>query len=472
MIPVQLLPFQALTLDGDRHHPDDDNNAKVSSNTTSKNLSENNHNNNKKPKTTTKTTTDDDELEALKAGDVWALGLTIFALLYGRLPFGNGRRKLNEFDGISDLLEHISDVNQPIEFPERGAFVDDEHQQQEGEIIPPGVLRALQLMLAKDPAARCTAAEANNNWLGLHEVLAARQREAEVREALALRQREEDAMNQELERMGASQAGDDGEENEFDSGEPFAMMTKSNKNNKQTRNYNDSDDDDHDDRNNNNQHYAHSTSGAAIGAQHNVTLMHISQNTMPPGNNFNTASGANNNHLLTQVSINSSLPSSPHACGGLGGGGFAAAVIPDDNTNNNKNENNNNNNSNNDLPFTPKTLQSQSVAATSTISRLRRKVKAPSPPGPTSLDRSNDEEDGDAEEKGVVAKNDTDGFSPLLVTRTVRNNSSPSGYNTNNNSSSAKTALNSRTIAPKSNNPYVVAGNDDDDDEKDRLYYE
>lgn len=116
----------------------------------------------------------DDELERLKAADVWALGLTIFACLYQRLPFGNGTRRLDEFAGLPELLEHIADPCQPVEFPAVCAF--------DGTPVPAGVVAALAQMLRKDPAKRCSAAEANNSWLRLHEMMIAREREKELDE--------------------------------------------------------------------------------------------------------------------------------------------------------------------------------------------------------------------------------------------------------------------------------------------------
>jgi len=88
--------------------------------------------------------------------DVWALGISIYALVFGRLPFHGS--------SLHELKENIETKEPLYDLPV--AFSDEKDSAPE---ISEGLLALLSSLLTKDPAKRPTIAEAieKHDWLKL-----------------------------------------------------------------------------------------------------------------------------------------------------------------------------------------------------------------------------------------------------------------------------------------------------------------
>lgn len=94
--------------------------------------------------------------------DVWALGVTVFAWTFGKLPFFDDR-------GMQPLFDAI--MTQDLEFPS-GAIAD---------TMPPGLRDVMTAMLHKDPAKRPTASQVlEHPWVASYEDLAGKALDAEL----------------------------------------------------------------------------------------------------------------------------------------------------------------------------------------------------------------------------------------------------------------------------------------------------
>jgi serine/threonine protein kinase len=84
------------------------------------------------------------------AADVWALGLSLYALLFGKLPW--------PFESGPDFLRAV--VTEPLAFPERTGT---------GEPADRDWVALLRVLLDKSPTARCTAQQAHKGFRLLDE---------------------------------------------------------------------------------------------------------------------------------------------------------------------------------------------------------------------------------------------------------------------------------------------------------------
>lgn len=74
----------------------------------------------------------------MQAADIWSLGVTLFSLVMGQVPFHD--------DNILALYNKIR--THPLHFPEVKA-----------DVVSPELTNLVQCMLVKDPAGRITLAE-------------------------------------------------------------------------------------------------------------------------------------------------------------------------------------------------------------------------------------------------------------------------------------------------------------------------